>query len=69
MAGWDEVTFRNWLTQRVVGIEVAPKDDLWPHISDEFCECCPAIEVVEGVPMLIHNSFDGREKYEHLRSQ
>lgn len=69
MHGWDRITFRDCVTQRIVGIEVEPKDDLKPHVSDEFCECCPMVEQVEGVPMLIHNSFDGRERYERLRDQ
>jgi hypothetical protein len=69
MLGWDQITFRDCLTQRVVGIEVEPKNDIGPHISDELCECRPTIEMVEGVPMLIHNSFDDREKYERLRDQ
>jgi hypothetical protein len=69
MPGWDQITFRNGLTQRVLGIEVSPKGDIKPHISDEMCECCPKIETINGVPMLIHNSFDGRERYEGLRNQ
>jgi hypothetical protein len=69
MFGWDQIIFRDRLTQRVVGIEVEPKNDIKPHISEEMCECCPTLETVEGVPMLVHNSFDGREKYERLRDQ
>jgi hypothetical protein len=69
MHGWDQITFRNRQTQRIVGIEVVPKDDVKPHISDEFCECCPKVEKTEGVPMLVHNSFDGRERWEGVRDQ
>jgi hypothetical protein len=43
--------------------EVAPVDDLKPHISGEKCWCTPFWED----EILIHNSMDGREKYEQGR--
>jgi len=66
---WRRDTYRNRVTGRIVAIEVVPEKDKKPHISDEMCECGPKVETTNGVAMLVHNSFDGREKYERLRDQ
>jgi hypothetical protein len=67
--GWQQITFRDRTTGRVVGIEVTPEKDRRRHVSDPVCACHPKFESVSGIPMLIHNSFDGREKFENLRDQ
>lgn len=67
--GWRRDTYTNRLTGRVIAIEVIPEQDTKPHVSDEMCACCPVVKTVNGAPMLVHNSFDGREKFEGLRDQ
>ena len=42
-------------------IHVLPIDDLKPHEENSTCECEPAVEIVEGGMLVIHNSWDGRE--------
>ncbi len=47
-------------------IHVYPINDTYPHITEGVgCPCKPRIEDVEGGTLIIHNSFDGREKAEH----
>ena len=45
---------------------VFPLNDLLPHNTDGCeCMCDPAIEVVGGVLLIVHNSYDGREEEEN----
>lgn len=44
-------------------VHVVPIGDLWEH--DPECLCGPRCEIEAGSKMLfIHNSLDGRERYE-----
>lgn len=46
-------------------IHVYPENDIFPHITEgPGCPCKPKIEEVEGGTLIIHNSWDGREKAE-----
>ena len=46
-------------------IHVYPENDLLPHITDGTgCPCKPTVEYVEGGVLVIHNSYDGRERAE-----
>lgn len=47
-------------------IHIYPINDTYPHITDGVgCPCKPAVEEVEGGgTVIIHHSFDGREKAE-----
>jgi hypothetical protein len=47
-------------------VHVYPVDDLLPHITEGLgCPCSPRVEQVEGGgTVIIHNSYDGREKAE-----
>lgn len=49
-------------------IHVYPIDDLLPHITDDYpirvCPCKPRIEADESGTLIIHNSYDGRERAE-----
>lgn len=58
---WLRHTYTDKLTRRIVAVEVEPAADLKPHRSEEDCECVPVCKEVNGVAMLIHNAFDGRE--------
>jgi len=47
---------------------VEPVDDLQPHSDDEFCKCMPRIDIQpDGSLLVVHNSYDGREKYESTK--
>lgn len=46
-------------------IHVVPINDLEEHSDDTTCKCNPVVEVHEEI-LVIHNSFDGREKIEQL---
>lgn len=69
MSGWQCITYTHRVTKQVVGIEVIPENDARPHFSDSPCMCGPRPDITSEVPMLIHNAFDGREKFERLRDQ
>lgn len=46
-------------------VHVYPVNDLFPHITEGLdCPCKPTIEAVEGGTLVVHNSYDGREKAE-----
>lgn len=59
--GWRQDIWKDHLTLEVVRIEVTPEEDLLSHISSLKCDCIPELTDREGIPMLVHNSFDGRE--------
>lgn len=47
-------------------IQVIPNNDLHEHIDSTMCPCKPTINLnKDSEEILIHNSFDGREKYEN----
>lgn len=43
-------------------LHVLPTNDLYVHEEDELCKCNPEIIRVLGTRMIVHHSFDGREK-------
>lgn len=47
-------------------INIIPINDLKEHTENSKCECCPMVEVCNGEPIIIHNSYDGRERKEEL---
>ena len=50
-------------------IHILPVNDLKPHIEASTCECKPKVEMLEdGEMMVVHNSYDGRERIEELVS-
>ena len=62
LGGW-----QNWLASEAGEIHVVPADDLKPHRLTYLCECSPVVEHPEpgqGSDLVIHNSYDGREKFE-----
>ena len=54
---------------------VLPVNDFKPHIESltyppigepySECECLPKFQIEEDRVLVIHNSFDGRENFEH----
>lgn len=47
-----------------------PLNDLKEHEESTTCECNPRIEFVENGNILVfHNSFDGRELIEEIKSE
>lgn len=52
-------------TKRVCFVEILPEADLKRHLdSTRDCPCLPVFYFADGVPVIEHNSFDGRELYE-----
>lgn len=50
---------------KTIAAIVVPVNDIKPHTEeDTTCECNPTVESHEGGLLVIHNSFDGREKQE-----
>lgn len=47
-------------------VHVIPIDDIKEHSELPYCSCKPKVQIVEyGGMLIIHNSFDGREQWEH----
>lgn len=42
-------------------LNVYPLNDIQTHRFDEHCMCNPVCEANDGVLIITHNSFDGRE--------
>jgi hypothetical protein len=46
-------------------IHVYPINDTYPHITSGLgCPCKPKVEKTEGGTLIVHNSYDGRERAE-----
>lgn len=66
MGKWERKTVHD-PTGDVMHVHCYPLDDLLGHQTGEIADCwCdpwrnPLTEVVNGVPVLAHHSFDGRE--------
>lgn len=46
-------------------IHVYPLNDLREHVTDGcVCWCQPVVDEQDGMPIVIHNSLDGREAFE-----
>lgn len=59
---WQRDEYRDRTTSRLVAVEVIPVNDIAQHVSNEDCACIPECKSdADGVPMLIHAAFDGRE--------
>lgn len=52
---------------KTFAVHVAPNHDSGPHVLDSPCRCGPRlVEEIGSLPMYIHHSFDGREKFEEI---
>ncbi len=49
---------------KIESIHVTPLNDLKKHSEDFGCECKPKMVPENGVWIVVHNSFDGREVME-----
>ena len=58
---WRVDTYRDLLTEAVLAIEVVPTDDIAPHRLSDECDCLPKLRIENGIPILTHGAFDGRE--------
>lgn len=58
---WEGITYTDKLTALPLGYEVVPMNDSRRHISSPDCACLPEIHFENGMTMLVHNAFDGRE--------
>jgi len=47
-------------------INVLPINDIKEHKEDSSCDCQPKVIFESGEMIIIHNSYDGREKREML---
>jgi len=47
-------------------INILPINDIKPHTEDSTCECNPDVIFENGEMIVVHNSFDGRERKEEL---
>jgi hypothetical protein len=47
---------------------ILPINDIEPHEEATTCKCKPKVEFIDGNMIVIHNSFDGRERQEELIS-
>ena len=43
---------------------IIPENDLRMHLYGDLCRCRPTKTIEDGVATFVHNSYDGREKYE-----
>lgn len=66
-----EKTDKGWLLiEHCVGhikelVEVSPENDIREHVPTGDCECIPTTGFNEsGIPLIIHNAFDGRDAVE-----
>lgn len=62
MGGWFRHEYHDKLTDDLIAVEVIPDQDVKEHTSSENCDCIPIYRSHrDGVVVLIHNAFDGRE--------
>lgn len=45
---------------------ILPNNDLKSHKEDSTCDCKPRVIIENGEMIVIHNSYDGREKQEEF---
>lgn len=57
---WKLTQYRDPLTDHLIGQELAPLNDLRPHLSSHNCDCIPEVETRNGMRYLTHIAFDGR---------
>lgn len=56
-----------WLRRTYVDkVEIVPEDEETMHIPSLQCVCLPLLDRDEktDLPMIVHNSYDGREEFE-----
>ena len=47
-----------------MAIHILPINDIKEHTEESTCVCHPSVIFENGEMIIIHNSFDGREKTE-----
>lgn len=64
--GWFLIDHHDPLDGSIIHlVEVVPENDILTHYTTEDCACIPVLGTnMDGIPLLIHNSFDGREENE-----
>lgn len=68
VTGWLRNTVQN--PDRVEIVDISPRGEEGMHIADPECECGPRVSRdTEGRPMIIHNSWDGREGFERAAAK
>jgi hypothetical protein len=50
-----------------MAIHIIPENDSQPHEELTTCHCHPRVDFTQGVMVVIHNSFDGRELLEQAQ--
>lgn len=45
-------------------VHILPVNDIHEHLEIEACPCKPKIILENGKYIIVHNSYDGREKSE-----
>jgi len=63
--GWRTYTKLND-SMRITSINIIPTNDTDSHIHNSKCACHPKIDYENNIKIILHNSFDGREKIESL---
>ena len=48
-------------------INVLPINDIQEHSHHALCPCNPKIDTTDGVFLIIHNAFDGRDLEEERK--
>jgi hypothetical protein len=51
-----------------MALHVLPINDIEEHEEATTCKCRPNVEFENGEMIVIHNSFDGRERVEELKA-
>jgi len=47
----------------MITVHVYPENDIFPHILDGIgCPCRPEIRDEDGGTVIVHHSYDGRER-------
>lgn len=58
-----------WRNTYVNKVDISPRGEEDRHIADPGCECGPRLSrTSEGILMIIHNSWDGREGFEQAEA-
>ena len=50
-------------------INITPINDLKEHTAESTCLCRPEVKFEDGEMIIIHNSYDGREKVEQQKNK
>lgn len=52
----------------MTSVQIVPIDDSKPHHLNQYCDCKPVVEFVNGVKIVRHNSYDLREIIEEANA-